>query len=134
VKPIRASTNNDQRVEFRGGTNEWLIFSREAIAHSAEDWVAKTSGRSAVTVGEPLAVSIGGADGTAVDLAVGADANPWIVDTHFGADPGDSFRAYSLDVEGIAITVFVFASTEDFEAWIARVEPVLAAVRWGESP
>jgi hypothetical protein len=123
----------DEYVEFQSGENEWIFISA-AGPSSIDGWMNKLAAGGA-TVGEPFMADIGGIPATVVDSVNEAGAFTLAENLGAGVPPlfsevGDSIRIYVVDIDGKPVTIGVTTGTDNFESWIAEVEPLLATMQW----
>jgi hypothetical protein len=127
----------DRSVEFRKGRDEWLLFT---VGGDFESWVRRLSEGAGVTLSEPFETTLGGVPGEGVDVTTTDQQQTIFSHTvegniyGAGASPGDLYRLYVHQVEGEWIAVIVLSNPEQYEAWLAEAEALLATLQWGAAP
>lgn len=126
------SRAGNQAVFYIRGDNEYLIFTTTG-PDTIQEWSQRLARKATVT--EPIESSVGGVAADAIDASVEALLSIYTPDgitaPEYLAESGDRLRLYLVEVEGIVVKVFVLSSAENFDTWLAEVEPVLEALAWG---
>jgi hypothetical protein len=113
---------------------------------TADGWVAWLQEHPSLDAEEPVSTSVGGVEGTQLDVAVasvpedypevcGEPCVPgWRVSdpaTAFDFFPGEKGRIAVLEVEGEPVLVTTSAPEEEFEGFLPEAQEVLDTVEWG---
>ncbi len=126
------SRAGDQGVFFTSGNNRWVIFSTTGPS-TIEEWSQRLSRKGTVT--EPEASTVGGVSAASVDASLDGLVSVFTPDgiqaPEFLAEAGDRLRLYLVDVNGVAVKVFVLASADDFDGWLTEVGSILEELVWG---
>ena len=138
----------EQEVGFRTSTGQ-LVFT-VAGPKSIEAWQRKFAEAEGTSTTEPFLAEVGGTTGSAIDATMGEE--PLLLYTiapqpgqvsQYGAEAGDRLRVISLQIvtddppspnEDWIVSVIISAQAEDFDEWLAFVEPLLESIRWEVTP
>ena len=140
----------EQEVGFRSSKGE-LVFT-VAGPKSVDAWQRKFAEAPGTSVTEPFLADVGGMTGTAIDATMGDEnlllytiaPQPGQV-SQYAAEAGDRVRVISLEIasddplraspaDNWIVSVIISAQAEDFDDWLATVEPLLERLRWNVSP
>lgn len=147
MKVISFSVAADSGWEREGSGSETMFLTAPddhflaftlAGPDTVEGWIVDSMGREEYVVSEPAPVEIDGAGGELVDvrLAPGASENeaPLFDDPGLGGwivENGSPTRLWVVDRSGETIAIVTDAPEQEFEAWAAAVDGVLATLVWG---
>jgi hypothetical protein len=141
---VRASEHGGGlETTSRAGSFSWVSsiekgFPGEvAIGPKAADFLAFITSASKLpgfTVGEPVAVTVGGMPATRIDLARTNEAEPFgfsIAEDVYFVDAGATDRFWVLEVGGALVVLIAEANLSgNFDGHAARVQPIVDSVAW----
>jgi hypothetical protein len=106
----------------------------QSSSASADEFLAYLAALPDATVTAPVAVTVGGVEGRAVDVTTNTgvfDGLYEITEDAFNLGPGEQARFIVLEQGGQTV-VFVQEALQaaNFDAWLAKTQPILDGLTW----